>query len=177
MTNLSALPTLTLAQVTEQCTLLQGQLDTVASELSTLTPGTPGHLSLAQRCHSLAGQLARLQAEQATLSEQARGEAQLQAERAERAEQAKEQAEQARLQAEQELSALVVAINEASDSLAQALALAAAKVPALAQHLPGQLSGWPEIVPTISGNGVISRLPYVSGRTLTSRYHVGKVTG
>jgi multidrug efflux pump subunit AcrA (membrane-fusion protein) len=177
MTNLSALPTLTLAQLTEQCTLLQAQLDKVSTEMSTLTPGTPGHLSLAQRCHSLAGQLARLQAEQNGLTEQAKGEAQLARLQAEQAEQARLQAEQAQAQAEQELSALVVAINEASDSLAQALALAAAKVPALAQHLPGTLSGWGEIVPTISGNGIISRLPYVSGRTLTSRYHVGKVTG
>lgn len=174
MSNLPALPALTLAQVTEQCTLLQGQLDTVASELSTLTPGTPGHLSLAQRCHSLAGQLARLQAEQSALTEQAKGEAQAQAEQAE---QARLQAQIAQAQAEQDLEALVAAINAASDSLAAVLAQAAATVPALAQHLPGTLSGWGEIVPSIAGNGMISRLPYVSGRTLTSRYHVGKVTG
>lgn len=177
MSNLPALPALTLAQVTEQCTLLQGQLDTVASELSTLTPGTPGHLSLAQRCHSLAGQLARLQAEQSALTEQAKGEAQAQAEQAEQAEQARLQAQIAQAQAEQDLEALVAAINAASDSLAAVLAQAAATVPALAQHLPGTLSGWGEIVPSIAGNGMISRLPYVSGRTLTSRYHVGKVTG
>ena len=176
MSNLPALPALTLAQVSEQAQLLQAQLDTVASELSTLTPGTPAHLSLAQRCHSLAGQLAQAQAEQATLTEQAKGEAQLQAERVERAEQARLEAEQAQAQAEQDLEALVAAINAASDSLAAVLAHAAATVPALAQHLPGQLSGWGEIVPTISGNGMISRLPYVAGRTLTSRYHVGKVT-
>jgi hypothetical protein len=62
MSNLPALPSRGPAQVAAQCTLLQGQLAQLATELRSITPDSAQHLALTERAASLSAQLARLQA-------------------------------------------------------------------------------------------------------------------
>lgn len=163
---------------------LENQLEAVIAEMTQAKPGTAHHLSLSQRCVSLQGKVDDLTPQVERLRELAKSEADLNAE-AEAAAIAAAAAKAKKLEADHATAvALVDAINEASDRLAEALAAAAAVVPGITSDLSAagiyRLSGaWSEITRTPWGStGIIDPLPYVEtgvdAALLTTRVRAGK---
>lgn len=170
-----------------QAALLAQQLAAVCDELKEAAPATAYHLQLSQRAVTLQGQLSAVNDQLAELKETAKTEQQLQDE-------ARAQAEAARVamackvaQDKQAVIDAVTALNEASDRLVAALALAADLIPAvqgdLLVHGGYRVSGpWDTIRPAFyGGTGQIGKLPYVqiepTACLLTTRERLGKHRG
>lgn len=174
--------TTALEQATDQRQLLSTQLEEVATAGQAAWFGSERHADLSRRAVSLRHQIRELDRLIASLQEAAKTDADRQAEAEASAKAAKAAATAQAAEDKAKALEVVAAINQASDTLAKALALAGEVMPgikeSLATHAGYNLTGhWESIRPTSWSSGRIGALPYViandTGARLASRGEAG----
>lgn len=171
-----------LDQATDQRILLSSQLEEVATAGQAAYFGSERHADLSQRAVSLRHQIQELDILIASLQEAAKADADRQAEAEASAKAAKAAATAEAAEDKAKALEVIHEINQASDTLAKALAKAGELFPVIKQTLATyagySLSGaWESIRPTSWSSGRIGALPYIiandTGARLASRGEAG----